>query len=74
VLRRIFVPETDDIVRGWRKLYNVELHNLYSSSNVIRMVKSKRMRRAGQVTSMRKTVMHRDFGGKSRGKETTRKA
>jgi hypothetical protein len=38
----------------WRKLHNKELHNLYSSSNIIRMIKSRRMRRAGHVARIRK--------------------
>jgi uncharacterized membrane protein len=43
VLRRIFGPR-DEVKEDWRKLHNEELHNLYSSSNIIRMIKSKRMR------------------------------
>jgi hypothetical protein len=38
VLRRIFGPERDEVTGGWRKLYNEELHNLYSSPSVIRMI------------------------------------
>jgi hypothetical protein len=44
VLRRIFGPKRDEVTGGWRKLHNEELHNLYSSPSIIRMVKSKRMR------------------------------
>jgi hypothetical protein len=44
VLRRIFVPKRDEVTGGWRKLHNEELHNLYSSLNIIRMIKSRRMR------------------------------
>jgi hypothetical protein len=40
VLRRIFGPKRDDVTRGWRKLNNEELSNLYSSPNIIRMIKS----------------------------------
>jgi hypothetical protein len=43
VLRRIFGPKRDEVAGGWRKLHNEELHNLYSSPNIIRMIKSKRM-------------------------------
>jgi len=43
VVRRIFGPNREDVARGWRRLHKVELHNLYSSSN-IRMMKAKRMR------------------------------
>jgi hypothetical protein len=49
VLRSIFGPKRDEVIGGWRKLYNEELHNSYSSSNIIRMMKSRRMRWAGHV-------------------------
>jgi hypothetical protein len=52
VLRRIFGPERDEVTRDWRKLHNEELHNLYSSPNIIRMIKSRRMRWAGHVARM----------------------
>jgi hypothetical protein len=52
VLRRIFGPKGDEVTEGWRKLHNEELHNLYPSSNVIRMIKSRRMRWAGHVARM----------------------
>jgi hypothetical protein len=42
----------DEILGGWRKLRNEELHNLYSSPNIIRMIMSRRMRRAGHVARM----------------------
>jgi hypothetical protein len=47
VLSRIFGPKRDEVTGGCRKLHNEELHNLYSSPSIIRMVKSKRMRWAG---------------------------
>jgi hypothetical protein len=43
VLRRIFEPKRDEVIGGWRKLHNEELHNLYCSPNIIRMIKSRRM-------------------------------
>jgi hypothetical protein len=49
VLRRIFGPKRDEVTREWRKLHNEELYILYSSPNVIRQVKSRRMRWAGHV-------------------------
>jgi hypothetical protein len=52
VLRRIFGPKRDEVTGGWRKLHNEELHNLYSSTSIIRMIKSRRMRRAGHVARM----------------------
>jgi hypothetical protein len=44
VLRRIFGPKSNEVTGDWRKLHKEELHNLYSSPNVIRMIKSRRMR------------------------------
>jgi hypothetical protein len=52
VLRRKFVPKRDEIIGGWRKLHNEELHNLYSLPNIIRLRKSTRMRWAGHVAHM----------------------
>jgi hypothetical protein len=46
VLRRIFGPKRDEVTGEWRKLHNEELHDLYSSPSIIRMVKS-RMRLKG---------------------------
>jgi hypothetical protein len=50
VLRRMFGLKRDEVTEGWRKLHNEELHNLYSSPSIIRMIKSRRMRWAGHVT------------------------
>jgi hypothetical protein len=47
VLRRIFVPKRDEKMGGWRELHKEELHNLYSSPSMSRMIKSRRMRWAG---------------------------
>jgi hypothetical protein len=52
VLRRILGPKRDGVTEGWRKLYNEELHNLYSSPRIIRINKSRRMRWVGHVTRM----------------------
>jgi hypothetical protein len=49
VLRRIFGPKRDELTGNWRKLHNEELHNSYFSPNIIRMIKSRRMRWAGHV-------------------------
>jgi hypothetical protein len=63
VLRRIFGPVRDVIVQGWRKRHNEELDNIYSSPNIIKMIKSRRIRWEHiQV-----------FGGKARRKDTFRK-
>jgi hypothetical protein len=52
VLRRIFGLKGDEVIGGWRKMYNEELHNLYSLPSIIRMIKSRRMRLAGHVARM----------------------
>jgi hypothetical protein len=49
VLRRIFGLRRDEVIEGWRKLHNEELHNLYPSPGIIRMIKSKRIRWPGHV-------------------------
>jgi hypothetical protein len=51
-LRRIFGSKTDEVMGGWRKLHNEELHNLYSSPFIIRMIKSRRMKWAGHIAQM----------------------
>ena len=50
VLRSIFGPKRDEVVEEWGKLHDEELHHLYSSPNIIRVTKSRRMRRPGFVT------------------------
>jgi hypothetical protein len=52
VLRGIFGPKWDEVTGEWRKLHNGKLHNLHSSPDIIRHIKSRRMRWAGQVASM----------------------
>jgi hypothetical protein len=52
MLRRIFGPKRDEVTGDWRKLHNEELYKLYSSTNIIRMIKSRRMRWAGHVERM----------------------
>jgi hypothetical protein len=52
VLRRIFRPKRDEVTGGWGKLHNEELHNLYSSPSIIRIIKSRRMRWAEHVARM----------------------
>jgi hypothetical protein len=52
VLRRIFGPKRDEVTGEWRKLRNEEHHNLYSSPNIIRAIKSRRMRWEGHVARM----------------------
>jgi len=52
VLRRIFGPRRDEVTGEWRRLHNEELNDLYSSPNIVRVIKSKRMRWAGHVARM----------------------
>jgi hypothetical protein len=52
VLRRIFGPKREEVTGEWRKLHNEELHELYSSPNIVRLLKSIRMRWAGHVARM----------------------
>jgi hypothetical protein len=49
VLRRIFGPKRDEVIGGYRKLHNEELHNSYSSPNIMRMMKSRKIRWAGHA-------------------------
>ena len=52
VLRRIFGPRRDEVTGEWRRLHNEELNHLYSSPNIVRVIKSRRMRWAGHVARM----------------------
>ena len=53
VLRRIFGPKRDEVTREWRKLHNEELNDLYSTPNIVWVIKSRRMRWAGHVARIR---------------------
>ena len=52
VLTRIFGPRRDEVTGEWRRLHNEELNGLYSSPNIVRLIKSRRMRWAGHVARM----------------------
>ena len=52
VLRRVFGPKRDEVTGEWRKVPNEELRDLYSSPNIVRVIKSRRMRWAGHVARM----------------------
>ena len=52
VFRRIFGPKRDEVTGEWRKLHNDELNDLYSSPNIVRVIKSRRMRWTGHVARM----------------------
>jgi hypothetical protein len=58
VLKRIFVPKREEVTGDWRKPHNEELHNLYSSPNIIRLIKSRRMRWAWHIVRMGRRGMH----------------
>jgi hypothetical protein len=69
VLRSVFGPKRDGVTGGWRKLHKEELHNLYSSPSIIRIIKSRRMRWAGLVARMgEKRNLYRLLIGKLEGK------
>jgi hypothetical protein len=69
VLRGIFGPKGDDVTGEWRKLHNGELHDLYSSPDIIRQIKSRRMRWAGHVARMGEgRNVYRVLVGKPEGK------
>jgi hypothetical protein len=72
VLRRVFGPKRDEITGKWRKLHNEKLHILYSSQNIIKQIKSRRMRWAGHVARTGQESAQ-GFVGKTRRKETARK-
>jgi len=69
VLRGVFGSKMDEVTGEWRKLHNEEFRDLYSLPNIVRVVKSRRMRWAGHVARMGEgKVMHRVLVGKSEGK------
>jgi hypothetical protein len=69
VLGRIFGPKRDEVTGEWRKLHSEELHNLYSSPDIIRQIKSRRMRWAGHVARMgEERKVYKVSVGKSEGK------
>jgi hypothetical protein len=69
VLRRIFGPKRDDGTGEWRRLHNGQLHNFYSSPDIIRQIKSRRMRWAGNVACMGEgRNVYRVLMGKPEGK------
>jgi hypothetical protein len=72
VLRGIFGPKRDEVTGEWRKLHSGELHNLYSSQDIFRQIKSRRMRWAGHVARIGEgRNLYRVLVGKSAGKRPT---
>ena len=69
VLRRLFGPKRDEVTWKWRKLHNEELRDLYSLPNIVRLVRSRRMRLTGYVARMVEgRGVHRVLVGKPEGK------
>jgi hypothetical protein len=78
VLRRIFGPKRDELTGGWRKLHNEELHGLYSSPSIVRVIKARRMRWAGHMARMEEArdayniLVGRPEGGRPLGRPRRR--
>jgi len=69
MLRRIFGPRKDEVTGEWRRLYNEEINDFYSSPNIVRVIKSGRMRWAGHVARMEEERgVYRVLVGKPEGK------
>jgi len=69
VLRRIFGPRRDEVTGEWRRLHSEEINDLYSSPNIVRVVKSRKMRWVGHVAHMGKErVVYRVLVGKPEGR------
>jgi hypothetical protein len=74
LLRRLFEPKRVEVTGEWRKLHNEELHDLYSSPSIIRIIKRRRMRLAGHVAQMgEKRNAYRLLVGKPEGKRPLRR-
>jgi len=67
VLRTIFGPRRDEVTGEWRRLHNEELNDLYSSPNIVRVIKSRRMRWAGHVPRMGERGVYTVLVGKPEG-------
>jgi hypothetical protein len=61
VLRRIFGPKRDEVIRVWRKLHNEELNDLYHSPIIFKLIKSRRLRLAGRVAFRGRGKMYTGF-------------
>ena len=74
VLRRIFEPKMDEVTGKWRRLHNKELYALYSSPNIIRVIKSRKLRwarhvaRMGQSRSGYRVLVQKPEGRRSLGR------
>ena len=68
----MILPRRDDVTGEWRRLHNEELNDLYSSPNIVPVIKSRRVRWAGHVARMgEERGVYRFLVGKTGGKETT---
>jgi hypothetical protein len=71
VLRRIFGPKRDEVTEEWKKLHNEDVRILYSSPNIIRQIKSRRLRWAGHMAHMgEESKVYRVLMGKPEGKRS----
>jgi hypothetical protein len=74
VLKRIFGPKRDEVRGEWRRLHNKELYALYFSLNIIRVIKSRRLRWAGYVARIKKEIVaYRVLMGKPEGRRPLRR-
>jgi hypothetical protein len=71
VLRRIFDPKRDEVTGEWRKLHYEELSDLYCSTNIIWVIRSRRMRWEGHVACMRRGEVHTEFWWENLSERTT---
>jgi hypothetical protein len=69
IRKGIFKLKRNEMLRGWRKVHNEELHNSYSLPSIINMIKSRRMRWAGHVARMEKRNAYRILLGNPEGKD-----
>jgi hypothetical protein len=69
VLKRVFGPIRDEVTRVWRKLHNEKLNDLYCSPNIVRVIKSRRIKRAGHIARIgKRRWIYRVLVGKPEGK------
>jgi len=74
VLRRIFGPRSDEVTGEWGRLHNEEINDLYSSPNIVRVIKWRRMRWAGHVVCMgEERGVYRVLVGKPEGRRQLRR-